>query len=146
MRMMTKHFGEIEYEEADVITFEQGLPGFFHVSQFLLVTDEEDDTFCWLQCVEDGELVFVLMDVFKILPDYDPQIPFALLDGLSESYAIYNIAVIPDEPRETRVNLKAPIIIDPHTRKGWQVVAGNEEYGVRHYLFENFNFENSIGG
>jgi flagellar assembly factor FliW len=143
MKIMTQHFGEIEYQEADVIVFEQGLPGIFDVNQFILLFDEEDDTYCWMQCVEDGDLAFVLMDVPKILPDYAPRIAPTQLTGLGEDYKIYNIAIIPEEPRDMRVNLKAPIVINPHTQKGKQVIADNPEYSVRHYLFEDV--ENSIG-
>ena len=143
MLLRTKHFGEIDCDGSAVITFEEGLPGFSD-SQYVLLADNPNDMFCWLQSVEDEDLAFVLMDVKQVMPGYNPQIDTEMLESLGDGsgsvslseLSCYNIAVVPDDLQKLRVNLKAPILINTATRKGKQVIASNEDYVVRHYIFE----------
>ena len=149
MLLNAKHFGQIEYSASDIITFEEGLPG-FKETQFLLLADNPDDLFQWLQSVEDEDLTFVLVDVKQIMPDYQPKIDQETIDSLSEgdiedSVKYLNVAVVPEEIEKMRVNLKAPIAINKHSRKGKQIIAGNEEYGIRHYIFEEISQKQSMG-
>lgn len=141
MELNTKHFGTIDYEEDRVITFPVGLPGFPDANHFLLLTGSTpNDLFYWLQCIDDGDLAFTLMDVYQVMPDYNPLVePEEIIElgDLSEGMlAIYNITVIPEEVRQMRVNLKAPIVINEATRRGKQVILNNDEYNVRHYIIE----------
>lgn len=136
MQLNTKHFGLIEYQEDEIITFPEGIPGLGEGQRFLLLSDAPDDLFCWLQSVEDEELALVLVDVPQIKPDYDPQIDRDILKEMGESLLCYNVAVVPDDIQQMRVNLKAPILINNDTRMGMQAISGNEEHGVRHYIFE----------
>ena len=64
----------------------------------------------------------------------------------SPSLRLFNIAVVPDDLTQMRVNLKAPIIINERARKGKQVIASNEEYGVRHYIFEEMSPASGVIG
>ena len=138
MQLKTKNFGEIDYEPTSVIVFEEGLPAFEHLTRFILLADSPEDLFQWLQSTEDEDLAFTLMDVGQIKPDYKPRIaPDALADiddGTPMLY--YNIAVVPEDLEKMRVNLRAPIVINKSLRRGKQVVANNEEYGLRHYIFD----------
>jgi len=142
MRLKTKHFGEIDYDENSVIIFDEGLPGFRDKTKFILLADGSEDLFHWLQSTEDEDLVFVLMDVKQVLKDYCPVIEPGQIVSLEDedigtsSLSCYNITVVPDDLTRMRVNLKAPVMINKKARKGKQVIASNEEYGVRHYIFE----------
>ena len=83
MKLSTKHFGEIEIDEKNILDFTDGLPGFPDDRQFILIENEEP--FCWLQSITDGELAFILVDAFKVLPDYNPQVDkteFVEFDGV----------------------------------------------------------------
>jgi len=143
-KLLTRHFGEIEYDPNKIITFPQGIPGFPTHNQFLLMSgDEDEDTFFWLQSTTDGEVAFTLMDVYKVLPDYDPKVDldFNEMKELGEvesltSLEIYNIVVIPEYVRHMRVNLKAPIVINTEAGLGMQVVCMNENYPIRFMIFE----------
>lgn len=139
MLLNTKHFGEIEYDKKSVIVFDEGIPG-FDEKEFIMLADNPDDLFCWLQSVEDGDIAFVLMDVKQIMPDYNPKIEPEVLDELKSGdeeadLSYYNITVVPDDLKDMRVNLKAPVIINNKTCRGKQAVASNEEYSLRHYIF-----------
>ena len=125
MQLTTKHFGEVDYNKDDVITFEEGLPGFRGSTCFILLADSPGGLIHWLQSTEDGDLAFVLMDVKQILPGYSPNVEPEMLESLADgggpgSLSYYNIAVVPDDLRQMRVNLKAPIVINMASKRGKQ--------------------------
>ena len=137
----TRHFGEIEYDPARAITFPQGIPGFPHCTRFLLMSENEtEDTFFWLQSLEDGDVAFTLMNVYSVMPDYDPKVEEEELVDLGDvegrTLDIYNIVVIPEYSRSMRVNLKAPIVINEAAGLGKQIVCANDEYPIRFMIFE----------
>jgi flagellar assembly factor FliW len=140
-KFQTKHFGEISYDPERIITFQHGIPGFPDSKRYLLMSeDENEDMFFWLQSVDDGEVAFTLMDVYKVLPDYDPQVEQDELLELGElndmPLLIYNIVVIPDYIRHMRVNLCAPVVMNLNTGLGKQVICTNEDYSIRFMIFE----------
>ena len=137
----THHFGEITYDPANIIRFPQGLPGFPEDINFLFMSESDDeDMFFWLQSLDNGEVAFTLMDVYRVLPNYDPQIDDYESEELGtieeDSLEIYNIVVIPEDARQMRVNLKAPVVINNATGIGRQVICINEEYQLRYMIFE----------
>jgi flagellar assembly factor FliW len=71
-------------------------------------------------------------------PDIDPEMT-ASLNGGDGRLLCLNVAVVPDDIQKMRVNLKAPIVINKSTRKGKQALASNEEYSIRHYIFEEIS-------
>lgn len=139
-KLSTRHFGEIEYDPQKIISFPQGLPGFPDSTRFLLMSEDPDEEmFFWLQSIDDGAVAFTLMDVYKVLPDYDPQVDqdeLAELGQVSGTLEILNIVVIPDYVRQMRVNLRAPIVINNDTGMGKQVICTNDDYPIRFMIFE----------
>jgi flagellar assembly factor FliW len=138
----TKHFGELTYNPAEVLTFPVGLPGYPDDNRFLLLEMEDtQETFFWLQSLDDGEVSFPLMDVYRAIPGYDPQVDPEELADLGEfsgaGIEIYNIAVIPEEISQIRVNLRAPVVVNRETRLGKQIICANEEYSIRHLIMED---------
>jgi len=141
MKLTTKHFGEIDYDPTLAIDFPEGLPGFPDRKKFIvLVENEHDDTFCWLQSVDDGSLALALINIYNVMPDYDPLVETGEIDALGSldgaDLLIYNVVVIPDDIKRMRANLRAPIVINPVTRKGKQVVLKNDNYDMRFRIFE----------
>ena len=150
-KLMTRHFGEIEYDPARVIEFPAGIPGFPDDKRFLFMSENEDeDTFFWLQSIDNGNVAFTLMNVYEILPDYDPQVEedelFALGEVSGTPLEIYNIVVIPEYVRHMRVNLKAPIVINMETGLGRQVVCTNDDYQIRYMIFEELERKKKLQG
>ena len=140
-KLTTFHFGEIEYDEEKIINFPQGLPGFPNDRRFLFMSeDENEDMFFWLQSVDNGDVAFTLMNVYGVLPNYDPMVDEEEMNELSEiagsPLEIYNIAVIPEDAKQMRVNLMAPIVINMEAGLGRQVVCTNDDYPIRYYIFE----------
>ncbi len=147
MRFKTKYFGEIEYDETKVVTFPSGLPGFPDSRNFILMAESEPpDLFYWMQCVDDGDVAFTLMDVYRVISDYDPVVgpeEIAELGELSESLEIYNIVVVPEDPKEMRVNLKAPVVINSITGLAKQVILENENYPLRYMIIKEMEKANA---
>ncbi|MCL1878421.1 MAG: flagellar assembly protein FliW [Defluviitaleaceae bacterium] len=140
-KMQTKHFGEISYEPEKVLHFPEGLPGFPDDKHFMLMSENEDEElFFWLQSIDNGDVAFTLMDVYKVLPDYDPKVEEEEIAALGEiddtPLLIYNIVVIPDYVRHMRVNLLAPVVINLNTGFGKQIVCANSNYSIRFMIFE----------
>ena len=44
------------------------------------------------------------------------------------------MATIPEDVKETSVNMKAPLIINSVSRKGVQLIVENPEYEIKHKL------------
>jgi len=142
MKMQTKHFGEIKYDESLAIDFPECLPGFTDRRRYIILTENmEEDTFCWLQSIEDGDLAIALINIYNIKPDYNPLVSpeeVSILGDLGENnLLVYNILVIPEDIKDIRANLRAPIIINPTTRKGKQVILINEEYDLKYNIYND---------
>lgn len=140
MKLQTKNFGEIDVKDSEIITFKNGIPGFLDKKKFTLITNFENESFCWLQSIDDTDLTFVLLDMGKIMPEYDPKInanEIAELGEVKNNLLIYNVVVIPDSVENMTVNLKAPIVINKDTLTGKQVIVNNDDYPIRHYIFKN---------
>jgi len=137
----TRHFGELEYDPTKVIMFPVGIPGFPQCTKFLLMSESEsEDAFFWLQSLDDGDVAFTLMNIYKYLPDYNPIVDEDQMEDLGNvtevDLDIFNIAVVPEYTRDMRVNLKAPVVINSKEGLGKQVVCANEEYPIRFMIFQ----------
>ena len=149
MLIETENFGNIDIDENKIYTFENGLPGFERLIKFVIVEKVASDSnsiFRWLQSTEDPKTAFVMMDVYKIIPDYNPLVYDDDLDSLGEisddSLIIYNIVVIPKIVSKMSVNLKAPVVINLLTNKGMQMITKNEDYPIKYYFYEELKKKN----
>ena len=141
-KLLTRYFGEIEYDESRIINFPQGLPGFPDDKRFLFMSENDDeDTFFWLQSVDNGQAAFTLMNVYNVLPEYDPRVDEEEMAELGEiqgrALEIYNIVVIPDDVKEMRVNLMAPVVINMQAGIGKQILCTNDDYQIRYMIFDD---------
>jgi len=141
MIINTSRFGEVEIEECQVIVFPEGIPGFPGRQRFILLNEGLTDTpFWWLQNVDDGNLSFLTVEPTQIAPEYDfpiPQEMFVLL-GLSTTPTVEALAIVsvPDgDLHRATVNLKAPVLINPETKLGGQLVLDRSPYAIRQPLF-----------
>ncbi len=149
MVIETKNFGNITVDDNKIYTFENGLPGFEQLKKFVIVeqnNNEDNSFFRWLQSTEDPEISFIIMDVYKILPDYNPLVYDDDLNSLGDvsddSLLIYNIVVIPKTISRMSVNLKAPVVINLSTNKGMQMITKNEDYPIKYYFYEELKKKN----
>lgn len=141
-KIKTKFFGEVSIDEKKIIHFDVGIPAFEHLSKFLFMLDnDENSPFCWLQSIEDVDIAFTLFDIYSVMENYNPSLNTALLKTLGEcedkDLFLYCIAHIPRDIKKMSVNLKAPIVINTKTNKARQIICNNEEYSIKHYIYDN---------
>lgn len=141
MILRTKHFGEIEIKEGDIINFVDGIPGFEKLLKYVVVENPDRDIpFKWLQCVDDIDLAFVIVDPFVFKKDYEFDIPQNVVEKLHiESHKdinIYTIVVVPGDIKEMTANLAAPILINVANKKGKQVFLEDDRYHRKHLILE----------
>lgn len=140
MVVNTQLYGEFEYTEADIIVFDEGIPGFIDLKKYVLILNPEEELpFHWLQSIENEKVSFIVTSPFFFVETYDFEIPDSVVTKMEienpEELAIYSIAVISDNVEESTLNLKAPIIINSTNRKAKQVIL-NEEYPYKYFLFQ----------
>ena len=144
VQIHTRNFGDIEISDDKILEFPSGVPGFPDSKRYALIADPDDlenesESFYWLQSLDETDVVFCLIDLHKFLPDYDPLVDEGEIACLSpygpEELLVYNIVVIPENPSEMTVNMKAPIVINPNTKTGIQTICQNEDYAVKYRLF-----------
>jgi len=150
MNIKTRNFGTIEINEDKIIYFNDGIPGFPELKKYLLMMDNEDNSpFYWLQSIEDTDIAFVMIDIFRFIPNYSPKLPKEELNEIGQynegDLLIYTIAVIPENPKKMTVNLKAPIIINTKNNKGRQIIADNDDYSIKYYLYEQLSKNKKVG-
>lgn len=124
MKIKTYHFGEVEFAEDKVLTFEDGLFGFEELKKFVFIKPD-DSIFYWINSVENPELAFPMFGV-RIIDENYPQ---------EESFEAFGIVVMNPDPLKITVNLKAPVYINQDERKGFQKIIDADKYPVYYNLF-----------
>jgi flagellar assembly factor FliW len=127
MKFHSRQFGELQYDETHVFRFPEGIIGFEHLREFLVVDDEDAQPFRWLVSVEDSDLSFPLIHPSVVVPEYTI--------SFSSDATIFVVALFAEHVEETTVNLRAPIVIDNKERLGRQVILENDAYALHHPLF-----------
>jgi flagellar assembly factor FliW len=107
------------------IVFPDGLVGCPDWKRFtLLVDDEEDLPVALLKSVEFPEVELLVTDPTLLDADYARSV--GAHDG-----ALYVTLTVQQDGWIT-ANLLGPIVIDPHTRQGRQIVLTESQYSARH--------------
>jgi flagellar assembly factor FliW len=141
LHLETTRFGAIKVDPELVITLPEGLIGFEDCTRFVLLHLEEASPLRWFQSLDDGAVAFPIIDPWFFLPDYTPAISDydAACLGLTEESPklMFVILTIPrDNPGAMTANLLGPVLINPVTRRGKQVIVQDEGYTTRHPVLE----------
>ena len=152
MKIITRVFGEIEVDDAKIITFPGGIIGFPDMERFVLLYDEEkgSDTIKWLQSLEEPGFAMPVINPLQIKEDYNPEIDDELLKPLGEmkdeEMVVLVTMTIPHELKDMTVNLRGPIIINSETRKACQVIFDSDEYKVKYPIYDILASKQGKGG
>lgn len=134
-------YGTVDYEKGDLITFSDGLFGFPDLKDYLFLSmDEEngEDLMLVMIAVDEPRIGFVIVNPLFLCPDYSPVLTpeeLACL-GVKESseLAYYALCSMHNNYLDTTVNLKCPVVINPETHCGIQVILEHSSYGYRHEM------------
>lgn len=122
----------------NVIRFPDGLLGFEHVKQYVLLSQPNEQPFMWLRMLDGANKRFLVISPFLVQPDYQPDISaedvrFLGLSGPDDAL-VFNIVTLRGNHQAT-VNLKGPIVVNRNTLVGKQVVPNNaSKFDVNHPL------------
>ena len=139
-KLSTIRFGEIEYEDADRITFQNGIVGFPNLQSFLILNVKEGSPFRWLQSIDDPSFAMLMSEPLHFLKEYDPTIQscdqqlIELTPGTTPLRFV-TVSIPAGRPQEMTLNLSGPIIINPINRKAIQVVLSEDSYTSKHRVF-----------
>ncbi|MBC7959820.1 MAG: flagellar assembly protein FliW [Vallitaleaceae bacterium] len=151
MIIKTKHFGEVDIEEINILDFPEGIFGFEDATKYVLLYDQEADNspFCWLQSLDDQAVSLPLINPLSYFPEYNPEVEGELVEKIGEPIIedlnLFTVVVVPEDIKKMTTNLKAPILVNVKTRKGLQVIAKDEEYAIKHNLYDQIKHLQEAG-
>lgn len=145
MLVKTRHFGEIDLDEAKILTFESGILGFEECKKYTILYDNEEENqpvISWFQSLDEPGLALPVIYPSLVKPDYNPIVEDEILSSLGElteeNLVILLTLNVPSDLTKMTTNLKAPIIINADTKKGCQVVAENDDYVIKYNVYDIF--------
>ena len=118
----------------DMIRFPHGLPGFERCRGFVLMASEALGPLQCLKAVEGPEASFLVVDPRRLLADYRCQLTDAdrIRLGAADGDPLLWLTIELDGT--ITANLRAPIVINPSTMLGHQVVPHACVYPLRHVV------------
>ena len=139
MNIQTKFLGEVEIDQSEILTFEQGLPGFQQYTKYILLGLDADLPIALLQSTEDEQIGFVVGYPFAFKSDYTFDLSEEdkeQLQLMEESeVATYTVITLKENFTDSTINLLAPIIINTKQKLGKQIVLqDSEKYPLRYEI------------
>ena len=125
-------------ETPSVVTFPEGIIGFPAAKRFRFESSEEIAPLVRLRCIDGPGVAFLHVDPGLVLPDYRPGFPpealaaMGIVDG--QPPLVLTIARISPRIEECTANLMAPLLINPATMRGLQVILESGPWSPRHPL------------
>lgn len=140
MKYLTSRFGQIAFEEEDILFLPKGILGFSQLSKYVIIEKGEYDPFKWLQSVEDPEVAFVIIDPTLFFPNYKLEVNEKELEELNfqqmKELITYVIVTVPGDSSQMSADLLGPVVINSKKRIAKQVVMPNSPYTIKHYLLD----------
>ncbi len=140
MIIKTRDFGEQTISEDKIINFPHGIFAFEDERRFIMFSPLGDDKYpAWLQSVDNENLCFIVYAPEQIDDKYsvtaDPESLAAAQLGENDKPQYLVLAVVPEEYKDTTVNLKSPIIINTDKMLAVQAIAA-ENYPIKFPIFK----------
>lgn len=136
MLINTKFLGEVEIKESEILTFNEGLPGFPKYKNFILLSLDADLPLALLQSTEEVSIGFVVAFPFAFKQDYTFDLSEEDKEDLQiekeEDVMTYSIVTLQETFSESTMNLLAPVIINVNKKLGKQIVLQDSKaYSLR---------------
>ena len=133
LQIETTRFGTVSADPEAVLTFDSGLIGFEDLRRFVAVPHDPDSPFVWLQSAERPDTAFLLLPPDFVFPGYGPKLP---PDLPAEGRLWVIVTVPPGRPHDMTANLIGPVVVDPATNRGRQIVLDDgDRFTTKHRVF-----------
>jgi flagellar assembly factor FliW len=122
--------------EQEVVLFPYGLAGFERCRSFVVFAAEAAP-FQWLTSVEGPPASFLTIDPRRVLPTYRSTLGRTDLERLGatgDTNLLWLAIVLVEGDGSIAANLRAPIVVNPETMIGIQVVPQDSVYPLRHVI------------
>lgn len=134
MKKILTRFGEIEYDQSNLLHFPAGLIGFPTLHDFVVMPNKKKGPLFWIQSIDDPAIAFVLTDPTNFFPDYHitPDTSEHSLLHVEDNdlcYALVVVTVPPDQ--NITLNLAAPILFSPKSNRAIQIILENSPYQTK---------------
>ena len=118
------------------ILFPEGLPGFEDVHEWELVASDQAQPFLWLRAIEPAALSLLVLPAQLAKRGYDPRIPLGMLArmGLGGGKSSVLLVIVTLRRNGASANLRAPLVLNPETMRGWQVILEDTDWPLQHPL------------
>lgn len=115
------------------VTFTAPMPGLENAQDFTLRSVEGASGLYALEAGSPTPVRLFLADAAVFVPGYAPPIPEATVQALelAQGQDLQILVVLNHSPKATTVNLMAPIVLNPATRRCAQLVLDGREYPLR---------------
>jgi flagellar assembly factor FliW len=141
MEIISKLLGKIEYSQENIIRFEEGLIGISDKKNFLLIEKEDFKPFDYLQSVDDPNFILVVISPMLVEKEFKFDIHKDDLNAIGikneDDFSLLAIVIFASQVENITVNLKAPILINIHTKQALQIILQNDDYSVEEPLVKN---------
>jgi flagellar assembly factor FliW len=120
-----------------IVTFNQGLPGFEASRRFVLVASPSLDPFTLLQGAGVDAPSFVTIDPTLVDPSYQATLGAAdraRLEARPSDTLLWLALVAAQPDGAATVNLRAPVVINPASMRGIQLLPQDSPYRLDHPL------------
>jgi flagellar assembly factor FliW len=139
-KVNTTRFGEIEVDNQNVITLDDGLIGFPEYKRWLMMEHDPDSPFKWFQSLEEGAIAFVMLDPQMIDKTYHAEITPKQAEEIAldhqDDAVLAVIITMPSNPQNMTANFKAPIVFNLKNRKAKQIILNHPDYTTRINVME----------
>jgi len=124
---------------SDAVTFPDGIPGFESCRRFVVLAAEEATPLRRLHAVDGVGASFLAIDPRGVLEGYRCDLTASdrrRLGASNDEPLLWLALVTLEASGALTVNLRAPIVINPRTMTGQQVLPHDCLYPVRHVLLD----------
>ncbi|MEK4530611.1 flagellar assembly protein FliW [Solibacillus sp. FSL K6-1554] len=138
MKIQTAYMDDIEINEADIVHFQHGLPGFEEERQFILLSISNDSIYQVLQSINTKEIAFIVASPFITIKNYNFDLDEATVEALQindeREVAILGIVTLKETLASSTINLKAPIVLNTTNKQAKQVILDNSMFTIHQPL------------
>ncbi len=129
LKLVTRQFGELEFDGNIIYHFPNGLPGFEEFHKFIIIDEKDTEPLRWLLSIEDPNIGLPLLEASLIAPDIYGELPVE-----EKSSSVFVVVVLRRDPEPTTANLKAPIVLNDAERTGKQVVLNSDKFSTQYEI------------